>query len=148
MSRRIRKLKICMCGNKGAGQLCSNCTADPRLCFRYTDSTIHLLKSEISSIKPSERILSDLLVTTSCWFSHTVVHEPEDTRARETHTAVAISMCFIIIIFLSRNSFVRFSSVYYLIVRRKIWWFNGSQRKMFFLFLLLFFFSLVCLLDC
>ena len=33
-----------------ADQLCSNCTADQRLCFRYTDSTISLLlKSEISS---------------------------------------------------------------------------------------------------
>ena len=24
--------------NKGADQLCSNCTAEQRLCFRYTDS--------------------------------------------------------------------------------------------------------------
>ena len=31
-------------------QLCSYCTADQRLCFRYTDSTISLLlKSEVSS---------------------------------------------------------------------------------------------------
>ena len=29
-----------MLKNKGADQLCSNCTADLRLCFRYTDSTI------------------------------------------------------------------------------------------------------------
>ena len=29
--------------NKGAGQLRSNCEADQRLCFRYTDSTIPLL---------------------------------------------------------------------------------------------------------
>ena len=35
--------------NKGADQLCSNCTADQRLCFRFTDSTIHLFhKSGIS----------------------------------------------------------------------------------------------------
>ena len=39
---------------KGADQLCSNCTADQRLCFRYTNSTITLLlKSEISSIWPA-----------------------------------------------------------------------------------------------
>ena len=29
--------------NKGADQLRSNCEADQRLCFRYTDSTISLL---------------------------------------------------------------------------------------------------------
>ena len=29
--------------NKGADQLRSNCEADQRLCFRYTDSTIPLL---------------------------------------------------------------------------------------------------------
>ena len=37
--------------NKGSDQLCSKCTADQHLCFRYTDSTIPLLnlKSEASS---------------------------------------------------------------------------------------------------
>ena len=46
----IRKPDFCICENKGADQLCSNCTADQRLCFRYTDSPIPLLaKSEISS---------------------------------------------------------------------------------------------------
>ena len=49
----MRKPKICICETKGADQLCSNCTADQRLCFHYTDSTISLLlKSEISSFKP------------------------------------------------------------------------------------------------
>ena len=44
------KTTICIGENKAADQLCSNCTADQRLCFRYTDSTIPLLlKSEISS---------------------------------------------------------------------------------------------------
>ena len=37
--------------NKGADQLCSNCTTDQRLCSRYTDSKISLLlKSQ--SFKP------------------------------------------------------------------------------------------------
>ena len=37
--------------NKGADQLRSNCEADQRLCFRFTDSTILLLsKSKISSL--------------------------------------------------------------------------------------------------
>ena len=40
--------------NKGADQIRSNCEADQRLCFRYTDSTISvLLKFEISSLKPA-----------------------------------------------------------------------------------------------
>ena len=44
----------CICENKDADQLCSNCEADQRLCFRYTDSTIsHLPKYEISSLQPS-----------------------------------------------------------------------------------------------
>ena len=44
----------CLGENKGADQLRSNCEADQRLCFRYTDSTMpHLLKSEFSSFQPS-----------------------------------------------------------------------------------------------
>ena len=48
------KPTICICENKGADQLRSNCEADQRLCFRYTDSTLPLLpKSEISSFWPA-----------------------------------------------------------------------------------------------
>ena len=32
-----------VCENKDGDQLCSNCTADRRLCFRHMDSTIPLL---------------------------------------------------------------------------------------------------------
>ena len=39
----MRKLDFCLCENKGADQLRSNCEADQRLCFRYTDSAIPLL---------------------------------------------------------------------------------------------------------
>ena len=47
----MRKQTNCICENKGADQLRSNCKADQRLCFRYMDSTIPLLsKSKISSI--------------------------------------------------------------------------------------------------
>ena len=50
----MRKPGFCMCENKDADQLHSNCAADQRLCFRYTDSTIPLLpNSEISSLCPS-----------------------------------------------------------------------------------------------
>ena len=43
MSRVIRQPDFCLCENKGADQLPSNCEADQRICFRYTDSTIPLL---------------------------------------------------------------------------------------------------------
>ena len=50
----MRKPTFCICENKDADQLHGNREADQRLCFRYTDSTIHLLsKSEISSLYPS-----------------------------------------------------------------------------------------------
>ena len=63
----MRKPDFCICENQGADQLCGgNRTADQRLCFRSTDSTIRLLsKSEIS--KPltifcdcTARFVSDL----------------------------------------------------------------------------------------
>ena len=51
MSLVVRKPAFCICENKDADQLRSNCAADQHLCFRYTDSTIPLQpKSEISSI--------------------------------------------------------------------------------------------------
>ena len=51
LSRVMRKPTFCICENKDADQLHGKREADQRLCFRYTDSTIHLLsKSEISSL--------------------------------------------------------------------------------------------------
>ena len=49
MSCCMGKPTICTGENKAAYQLCSNCTADQRLCFRHSDSTIPLLL--ISSFK-------------------------------------------------------------------------------------------------
>ena len=50
MSHDAKKPAFCLCENKEADQLCSNCTADQRLCFRYSDSTIPLLpKSTFSN---------------------------------------------------------------------------------------------------
>ena len=72
------KPTICICENKGADQLRSNCEADQRLCFRYTDSKLPLLsKSKISSLKPSVTVQLGL-----CWtwsepkllFSHAQAH--------------------------------------------------------------------------
>ena len=46
LNRRMRKPTICICETKGADPLHSN----QRLCFRYTNSTIHLLlKSEFQA---------------------------------------------------------------------------------------------------
>ena len=46
------KPTICLAENKDADQLRSNCEADQRLCFRYSDSTVSLLlKAEISRFK-------------------------------------------------------------------------------------------------
>ena len=51
MSCVMRKTAFCICKNKDADQLPSNCAADQRLCFHYIDSTIPLLpKSENSNL--------------------------------------------------------------------------------------------------
>ena len=58
-------LRICR-GYKDTDQLCSNCIADQHLCFCYTDSTIQLLKSKISSFYTfSETVQAGLCQTRS-----------------------------------------------------------------------------------
>ena len=65
LSRVMRKPAFCICENKDADRLCSNCAADQRLCFRYTDSTIHLLhKAEISSLYQSSMVVQPGLCQT------------------------------------------------------------------------------------
>ena len=44
LSRAMRKTDFCLCENKGADQLRTNCEADQRLCFRYTDAQSFLLR--------------------------------------------------------------------------------------------------------
>ena len=62
----MRKPDFCLCENKGADQLRSNCETDQRLCFRYTDRTISLLlKSEISSFQPASVTVQAGLCKTS-----------------------------------------------------------------------------------
>ena len=61
----MRKPAFCICENKDANQLRSNCAADQRLCFRYTDSTIPLLsKYEISSLQLSSVVVQPGLCRT------------------------------------------------------------------------------------
>ena len=65
MSPVMRKNNFCIWENIATDQLCSNCTADQRLCFRYRYSTIPLLpKSEISSLKPSSVVVQPGLCRT------------------------------------------------------------------------------------
>ena len=84
MSHHMRKPAICMGKNKGADQLRSNCEADQRLCFRYSDSTIPLL-SKSSILNPKFPASSHLLWlhrpicvrpgrNPNCWFSHAQAH--------------------------------------------------------------------------
>ena len=77
----MRKPTICICENKDADQLCSNCTADQRLCFRLTDSNIPLL-IYIQSFNIlalccdcTAWFVSDLVGNPKCWFSHAQVHD-------------------------------------------------------------------------
>ena len=42
-------MRFLLCENKGADQLCSNCTADQGRCFRYINGTIPLLKFQAFS---------------------------------------------------------------------------------------------------
>ena len=47
----MRKSAFCICKNKGADQVRSNCAADQHLCFRYIDSTIPLLpRNDITTL--------------------------------------------------------------------------------------------------
>ena len=68
----MRKPAFCICENKGADQLRSNCVADQRLCFCYIDSTISLL-SKMRNSNP-------LTVFCGCtaWFVSNMVGNPKD----------------------------------------------------------------------
>ena len=61
----MTKRDYCLCENKGADQLRSNCEADQRLCFCYSDTTVLFylnLKFQASSCPSacSGRFVSDL----------------------------------------------------------------------------------------
>ena len=58
----MRKPAFCISENKGADQLRSNCAADQRLCFRYTDSTINPKLQPLTSFCDcTARFVSDLV---------------------------------------------------------------------------------------
>ena len=71
----MRKPALCICKNKDANQLRSNCAADQRLCFRNKDTTIPLLsKSEISSSVAVQSGLCRTSSETPIRFSHNEAH--------------------------------------------------------------------------
>ena len=75
LSRLMRKQTICIGEHKGADQLRSNCEADQRLCFRYSDSTIPLLlipkfQASSSFLCLYRSVCVGLVRKPHCWFSH------------------------------------------------------------------------------
>ena len=71
----MRKPDFCLCENKGADQLHSNCEADQHLCFRNTDSTISLLLKLLAWLCDCTcRFLSDLVENPEDWFSCVEAH--------------------------------------------------------------------------
>ena len=71
----MRKGAFCICENKDADLLGSNCAADQRLCFCYTDSTIPLLFKPLAIFCGSTaRFVSDLVRNPEEWFSHNEAH--------------------------------------------------------------------------
>ena len=113
LSCRMGKPTICIGENKGADQLRSNCEADQRLCFHYTDSTIPLLsKSKIFqpvtiSCDCTARFVSDLV-------GNHIVGFP--TRqlfylSLSTHLADFFSSVFVVLVSLAEDSCASFIRV-------------------------------------
>ena len=80
MSLVMRKPAFCICENKEADQVPSNCAADQRLCFHYTDSN-NPSTTLIRTFKPltifcgyTARFVSDLVGSPEDWFSHNEAH--------------------------------------------------------------------------
>ena len=66
----MRKPDFCICENKDADQLHSNCAADQRLCFRSTYSTIRNFKSLAVLCSCKARFVSDMVENTEDRFSY------------------------------------------------------------------------------
>ena len=75
----MRNPAFCMCENKGADQLRSNCAADQRLYFRYMDSTIpYSLNTKFKLLNIlngcTAWFVSDLIGNLEDRFSHNEAH--------------------------------------------------------------------------
>ena len=67
-----KKTTICMCEKTDTDQLCSNCTADQCLCFRYIDH-----KFQVSASMTTGQFVPDLVGNTTCF---------SDVKAQMTYT--------------------------------------------------------------
>ena len=71
----MRKPDFRICEDKDTDQLRSNCAADQRLCFRYTDSTISLVSNLLAILRGcTVRFVSDLVGNPEERFSHNEAH--------------------------------------------------------------------------
>ena len=85
MSHIMRKPDFCICKNKGADQLCSNCTADQPLCFRYTVSM------SSPTYTQNFKVLAFLCDCTYQFMSD-LIGNPEDRSSRDAaHIVTAAS---------------------------------------------------------
>ena len=78
LSHITRKPAFCICENKGADQLCSNCIADQRLCFRYLVSTCsqnfkHLHVACFSDCTRSQTLKTAFLTPRLVWHCYLFV---------------------------------------------------------------------------
>ena len=62
LSRNERTSEICLCENEGADQLCSDCTADQRLCFRYIVQSFPFSNTKFQASSLSPRLYSPVCV--------------------------------------------------------------------------------------
>ena len=95
MSLRIKTYNLHkLCENKDEDQLYSNCTADQRLCFHYTDSTYHLLvKAETFFCDCTACFVLGLVETANCCFLVQWLNNYYllDLSISHTHSAIKIA---------------------------------------------------------
>ena len=84
----MRKPFLCICENKDADQLCSNCAADQRLCFRYIDS-LSISVQSLFYLNPKFRASSHVLGLYSRFVSD-LVGNLED---RFSHNEAQLATC-------------------------------------------------------
>ena len=77
----MRKQRFCMCENIGGDKHCSNCKADQRLYFRYTDRGVQFLyflnpnfQASIDNLCLYSPVCVGPVRHPYCWFSHDAAH--------------------------------------------------------------------------
>ena len=81
MSHDMRNPAFCICENKDADQLWSNCAADQRLSFRFTDSnSLFFLNPKFQASSCTAQFVSDQVRNPEDWFSHNEAHMSPVTK--------------------------------------------------------------------